>query len=146
MEIAETAVAHEHDDVPGAKPGEEMIDDVVDLRQIEGGSSLSTHVLDDALGRDGAILARSLRSGNFGDDEVVGLGKGSKVSLLEDRPGIGGAGRLKENPEAGVGIGLTQALKGLFDGGGMVGEVVDEGDTADLADQFLSAFYSFKGP
>ena len=71
--------------------------------------------------------------------------RASASSVLEDGAAGGVGARFEEDPQARIRMALAQALHGEADGGGMVGEVVDDLDAVDLAAEFLAAGDAVEG-
>ena len=145
LDIAEGAVAHEYDDITGVHSGGEMIDDLVNIGYGQGGAAPAADSFGQSFGGKRRIGARPFGARYSGYDQVIGRSEGLHVAAFKGRSGIGGAGRFEDDPETGFRVGLAQAQEGLFDGGRVVGEVVDEGDATDLTDDLLAPFDSLEG-
>ena len=79
-----------------------------------------------------------------GEDDVVGKGKAFDQLALEDvaaqRVGTG----FEHRPEGPARISGAQSTQGFADRGGMVGEIVDDGDAVDFCAHFEPASHAAK--
>ena len=144
MYAAEAAVAHNKQDVAGVHVGDDVGDDVVhigaEVAVCAGGDDVCAQLLfvEAVFGGDAFVV---FNGGEHG--EVCG-GEGFCKFFLEEVADGGVAAGVEEDPEAALGEALAQALHGLFDGGGVVGEVVYHGDAVDGAADFLAAGHALE--
>ena len=101
---------------------------------------------------DDVFRVESLRVGNalllideFGEDYAVGEAEAGDEIVLQDLAAEGVGARLEDGPEARLGVDGAESAEGFADGGGVVGEVVDDGDAGDLGADFKPAFDAFEG-
>ena len=72
-------------------------------------------------------------------------GEGFGEFGLENGAAGGVGARFEQDPQPRIRVALAQALHGEADGGGVVGEVVDDLDAVDLAAEFLAAGDAVEG-
>ena len=85
------------------------------------------------------------QTGDLGEDDDTGIGKGVEQFVLEDvAPGGVGAG-FEDGPDFFRGVFNAQGLEGLADGGGVMAEVVHDGNAAGDAFDFHAAFDALEG-
>lgn len=145
MYAAEAAVAHDEQNVAGVYVCDDVCDDVVYAgAEVAGGAccgdvGAEAGFVESVFGGDAFVVF------NGGENGEVCGGEGFCEFFLEEVADGGVAAGVEEDPEAAFGEALAQALYGLFDGGGVVGEVVYHGDAVDGAADFLATCHALEG-
>ena len=89
------------------------------------------------LGGIEAFLGRHLlEPGDLGHDHALGQAQCLGELDLKVVTARGVAARLEDGPDPALGESAAKRLEGLADGGGVMGEVVDDGDAVDFAANF----------
>ena len=80
-----------------------------------------------------------------GEDDAIGEGERVHEGEFEDVAAESVGARLEDSPEATVGVALAKGAEGFANGGGMMREVVDDGDAVDLCANLEAAFDGAEG-
>ena len=91
-----------------------------------------------------SLGARVGLAGAIGEDDAGGEAEAGDEVGCEDFAAEGVGAGLEDGPEAGRGVDGAEGAEGFADGGGVVGEVVDEGDAANYSTDFEAALDAFK--
>lgn len=145
VDAAEAAVAEDGDDVAGGGVFGDGVDDFVEVLDVGAVAAVAGDVCGEFCGVEAVVFGDFVEVGDGGDDGEVGEGERFGEFVLEDGAAGGVRARFEEDPEAGAGVALAEALDGEADGGGVVGEVVDDFDAVGFAAEFLAAGDAFEG-
>jgi hypothetical protein len=145
VDVAEASVGEDGDDVAGAELRGEVGDDGVGVGVESGGDAAGVECGDDVLRVEalGGWDAFGLEDG--GEDDAVGEGEAFDELGFEDVAAEGVGARFEDGPEALAGVGLAEGAEGFADGGGVVCEVVDDGDVVDDGADFETALNALEG-
>ena len=108
-----------------------------DVAGAEGGGDVFR---DEALGhRDGLGLE------DPGEEDLIGKGEGVDETVFEDVAAEGVGAGFEDGDEAAAPVAGAERAKGFADGGWVVGEVVDEGDSVEFGAHFEATFDAAEG-
>ena len=145
MDAVKAAVAEDDDDVPAARAFGDVVDDGVGVGQVVRFLAEHFQIFHELHGIEAVAGGELFQAGDLGEDHDTGIGKGVGQFVLEDvAPGGVGAG-LEDGPDFFRGIFDAQGLEGLADGGGVMAEIVHNGDAAGDALDFHATFDAFEG-
>ena len=112
MDPVEAAVAQDGDDVAGLDGLFDFGDDRLGVGQVPAGAAEAGDVGGKLVGVEAVVLGDLVEIGHGGDDGKIGGGEGLGQFGLEDGAAGGVGARLEQDPEAGAGMALAQALHG----------------------------------
>src|SRR6185437_13953560 len=84
------------------------------------------------------------RAKDASDHHFVGGGQGLRQLVLQDIAAQGVGAGLQDGPQAAPGIAGAQSLDGFGDGGGVVGEIVNDGDAVHFGLHFQAALHALE--
>ncbi len=144
MDAVEAAVAEDNDDITGFCKRFEARDDRVGCGFVESGFAGGGYVGDDALGVEAFGGWELIQSGDLGDEDSIGLSKGGGEVVLKDGAAGGIRPGFEEGPQANSSEFFPEPGKRFADGGGVVSEIVDDGDAIHGAADFLASADALK--
>lgn len=145
MNAAKAAVAEDGDNIAWAGGGGDVSDDFLDVGEVGGASTCSGDVGGEECGVEALGGGDFMDIGQRCDDSNVCGGEGGCEFFLKNVALRGVGAWLEKNPQSGFWIALADGLDGKLNGGGVVGEIVDDFDAIDFAAEFLAAGYAIEG-
>ena len=120
-------------------------DNGIRRRFVEGWLSGGRDVRDDFFGMEPFVFRELVQPRDSRDENSIRVVEGGRELVLENRPPRGVRAGFEDRPDPRGSIFGTEPGKRFADRGGMVAEIIDDGDAANRAANFLSAFDAEEG-
>ncbi len=145
IDAVEAAVGEDGDDVAGRELRRDGGDDGIGIGEKLSGRALSVESANDVFRMETLGLGNALLLIDAGEDDAVGEAKAGDEIGGEDFAAQRVGARFENGPEARLRINGAKCAKGFANGGGMVGEVLNDGDAVDLGADFKAALDALEG-
>ena len=140
IDAVEAAVGKNGDDVAGRELWREGGNDGIGIGEKLSRCALSVESANDVFRMETLGLGDALLLIDASQRDAVSEAKAGDEISGEDLATEGVGARFENGPEARLRINGTKGAKGFANGGGMVGEVLNDGDASDLGADFKAAF------